>query len=262
MDTQVHSTSPYAPERNSTMFVLQSTAVAGLTGSTLGAIFAAVRGQSRLAWAFSMGTNWVLAFAPFFGIREAVLHYRYQKNAAEGVDSFRMRDKDELISSITSGAIVGAGMGLIWRGPRALLSGSLMYSLLACGGQTLYLVGRQWRLRTALQQRIDNQSPIPDRDQGFSLSRFWQMEILRPDPSAKPAPAAEIDPVGSLFVWARDKINANVDLPDWTSPLLNAWDIEYRKRLNIRLKILESQVGELRETVGTLRKDVGEDNVR
>ncbi|KAI8914988.1 hypothetical protein DFJ77DRAFT_464245 [Powellomyces hirtus] len=251
-----------APARNSTQFVLQATAASGVTGSALGALLAAARGQSRLAWAFGMGANWVVVAGPFFALREGVLHYRYAQNAHTQTDSYRMRNKDEIIASIASGAVVGAGLGLLWRGPKAMIAGSLMYAMLACGGQTAYLLGRQYRLREGLKQRLRDDAirsgDPPPRE--WSLARFWEMDITRPESHLPAPPKKELDPLGDAFVWARDMINANVDMPDWTSPMLNAWDIEYRKRLSIRLGILEVQVRDLNESVAKMRRMVGESN--
>ncbi|KAI9096964.1 hypothetical protein DFS34DRAFT_129644 [Phlyctochytrium arcticum] len=232
--------------------IAQGSLAAGLTGASCGAILASYRGHSRAAWAFSMGTNWVVLTAPFLGIREVVLHYRLAKNAQEGINSYRTRNKDEMIASVAAGAFVGAGVGLVWRGPMAMIAGSLMYSALACGGQFSYLLARDWRLKRAVQERMNTINPPPavEPDKcAFSLSRIWDMEILREN-AGEVVEAAEIDPLGSLFIWARDKVNQNVNVPEWASPLMNAWDIEYRKRLNARLEILEAQVADLKEKAG------------
>lgn len=169
-----------------------------------------------------------------------------------------MRDKDDVIASMISGGVVGGGLGLLWRGPKAIIAGSLMYSAIATGLQTVYLLGHHWRLNKALQQHIQESSPNQEIEKPFSLARFWDREILRKDPHLPPDKGKEIDPVGAVFMWAKNKINENVEVPDWTSPLLNAWDVEYRKRLNVRLKVLESQVGELRRNVGELKEELGD----
>ncbi|KAJ3007543.1 hypothetical protein HKX48_009060 [Thoreauomyces humboldtii] len=201
-----------------------------------------------------MGANWMVVAAPFFGMREGLLHYRYAENASKGLDSFRTRNKDELIASIVSGAVVGAALGALWRGPKAMIAGSLMYATISCGGQALFLTARQWRLREGLKQRAQDVSgqPVP---RPWSMARFWEQEIQRPNSHLPVEKAKEFDPLGDLFLWTRDRINENVDLPDWMSPMLNAWDIEYRKRLSIRLGILEVQVGDLKTEVARLRTE-------
>ncbi|KAI8590384.1 hypothetical protein BDZ88DRAFT_108786 [Geranomyces variabilis] len=243
--------------RNASLFVLQATAASGLAGATFGSLLASARGQSRLAWGFSMGANWTVVALPFFGIREGVLYYRHWQNDQRGQDSYRLRNKDEIIASIASGAVVGAGIGLMWRGPKAMIAGSLMYALIACGTQSAYLFARQYRLRRGLEQRLQStQLPTPPP---WSLRQFLEQDILRSESHAgtKSLADSDFDPLGAVFMWARNKINENVDVPDWTSPLLNAWDFEYRKRLSLRLGILEVQVADLRETVGRLRREVG-----
>ncbi|KAI9015016.1 hypothetical protein BC832DRAFT_547115 [Gaertneriomyces semiglobifer] len=248
------------PTRNSARFVIESTTIAGLTGASLGSLLAAARGQSKPAYAFSMGANWVVVSAPFFAIREGVLHYRYAQNMKNGLDSFKFRDKDDLIASISSGAIVGAGLGFVWRGPRAIIAGSLMYAALACGGQAIYSLMHHYRIKSALQQRLQGpeQETATVDPHKWSLTGFWKMDIVKPDRGAPPAPAADFDPIGSLFKWTRDKINDSVDLPDWASPLMNAWDMEYRKKLNVRLDILTAHVAELEENITSLKRQLGE----
>ncbi|KAJ3153062.1 hypothetical protein HDU86_005360 [Geranomyces michiganensis] len=241
--------------RNASLFVLQATAVSGLAGATIGSLLASARGQSRLAWGFSMGANWTVVALPFFGIREGVLYYRHWQNNQRGEDSYRLRNKDEIIASIASGAVAGAGIGLMWRGPKAMIAGSLMYALIACGTQSAYLLARQYRLRRGLEQRIQSTSSTPPPPP-WSVRQFLEQDILRSESSAKSLADADFDPLGSAFMWARNKINENVDVPDWTSPLLNAWDFEYRKRLSLRLGILEVQVADLRESVGRLRREM------
>ncbi|KAI8816388.1 uncharacterized protein EV422DRAFT_545850 [Fimicolochytrium jonesii] len=247
------------PTRNSIPFVLQATTAAGITGASLGALFAVAKGQSHVAWGFGMGANWVTASLPFFGLREGILHYRYARNAAQGIDSFRMRNKDELVASIASGAVVGAGLGFVWRGPKAIIAGSVMYSLIACSTQTIYLLFRQYRLRQGLAQHIRQQNPSAEPPQPWSMRRLLTLDLLRPDSHLPYDHSAqkELDPIGSAFIWARDALNRSVDLPEWASPLLNAFDVEYRKRLNVRLEILEVQVRDLRESVERMKKAKG-----
>ena len=53
------------------------------------------------------------------------------------------------------------------------------------------------------------------------------------------------DPVQELFLMIRNTIKSNIDLPPWTSPLMNAIDLDYRKALNVKISVVRAQVAKL-----------------
>ncbi|KAJ3105904.1 hypothetical protein HDU96_008391 [Phlyctochytrium bullatum] len=226
------------------------------------------------AWGFGMGANWALVSVPFFGFRECIMHYRHFANNRKGTNNLLARDKDELIASASSGALVGAGLGHIWRGPRGILPGILLYSTLASGAQLSFSTLRHWRLTQAEQLELAAHSPTPTTptDTPLTLLQRWKTQLrYTTDADPQPAHAKEWDPIGWLAKWTtariavalgQDPAALGVDSMGkgwsaedrlgaawWASPVLNAIDMEYRIRLNKKIEALERQVARLEEEV-------------
>lgn len=53
------------------------------------------------------------------------------------------------------------------------------------------------------------------------------------------------DPAKEAFDSLSSWIAAKMDLPPWASPFVNALDIEYRRKLNFSIEVLERQVEDL-----------------
>jgi hypothetical protein len=105
-------------------------------------------------------------------------------------------------ASITAGSILGAGLGHMRGGFRAILPGSLVFMFVAGAGQVIFTNLRHYR------QNVAQRTPKAGLSfravvEGRSGNNF-----------------NEIDPIQMLFVWMKTKLKKVVNIPDWASPLV------------------------------------------
>ncbi|KAL2915271.1 hypothetical protein HK105_205136 [Polyrhizophydium stewartii] len=280
--------------RPSARIAAQSVLTAGVMGAAGGAVAGGIQGVSLSAAAFGMGINWLVMTTPFFVFRESTLQYRYWRNALGGVESLSRKDRDDMIATTTAGLATGAMAGYIWRGPLAIPSGALMYACVAAAGQAGISWLRNVRLEAAVAEmrkqsasaaaspslHPDGSSNIvnngvtktpddaglynirPAADAGLAAKTAWLQnrwrDVETEDLSMQSRPATEWDPFGDLMQWILGGIRARLDLdPKWSSPLFNAFDIDHRKTLNVKISILELQVRELRDEIGRIERTSG-----
>ncbi|KAI8848505.1 hypothetical protein BC829DRAFT_393711 [Chytridium lagenaria] len=230
----------------SMMMTGQGTALATIAGSSVGASLALFYAESSVAWGFGMGANWAVVSLPLF---------RHYVNGVREVPNLLVRDKDEMIASTLSGAVVGGGLGYIWRGPRSIPIGMLVYGSLATLLQFTATSLRHYRQSLSLTLETPSTSTPPST----LLSKWQTLPRFTSNPTHEPVGRFEIDPLGSLVGWITGKV---VDRSGgghelgaaawWASPVLNAVDMEYRVRLNKKIGILERQVEKLRKEVAEL----------
>ncbi|KAJ3033433.1 Mitochondrial inner membrane protease atp23, partial [Rhizophlyctis rosea] len=229
-------------------------------GAMVGTCYAYVNKLHSVGGTAPWVMNWMLVSAQFLTLREGILHLKYFLNDKRGISSFTTKNKDDMIASSISGAVVGGTIGNMWRGPPAIPAASLMYALIASAGQLGITQWHAYRLNQSLKisQGITEPKHIPWYTKLKNMHRHDPFPDLRQqelDANGGIPRSTQVDPVADAWVWMRDKINEVVELPEWASPVANAFDIEYRKRLNKRLEILELQVLELRERVADLREE-------
>ncbi|KAJ3124502.1 hypothetical protein HK098_001113 [Nowakowskiella sp. JEL0407] len=197
-----------------------------------------------------MAANWLVLSLPFFLSRESIL----------AIAPFH-RDNNELLATTLSSSLLGSVLAYNWRGLPAVPAGLLVYSSLGFISQKSLISLRHWRQSIALQLLEQQQSEAQQSTQKPSVldSTYWsknhQYQEAR---SLTDREEAELDPLKSLFDWSVSGIKWLLRLhpdnvPDWASPLANALDLEYRKLLNVRLRVLEADVQELENRIETLR---------
>ncbi|KAJ3412977.1 hypothetical protein HDV05_008692 [Chytridiales sp. JEL 0842] len=235
----------------------QCTAFATGIGAMSGAMIAPFRAQSSLAWGFSMGANWFTLSLPFFALREAIMHVNHSINNSRQIENWKLRDKDEFIASMGSGTVVGLGAGYIWRGPVAMPAGALMYGIVAGSLQLAVTAFRRQRQEWAYtySQRAPPPPPSPSSSSLDPSNKGIYKHFPEPfhAEARDPSQDAGWDPVGEFVMYLRNKFKAHVEVvPEWASPILNALDLEYRERLNIKIASLEGEVGNLRAELRSL----------
>ncbi|TPX32966.1 hypothetical protein SmJEL517_g03991 [Synchytrium microbalum] len=232
--------------------VLYSSCTTAL-GASLGALYGEIRGLSKLSYAFNMGANWTLIGVPFYTLREAILLYRKEIKAHNGESPWHRLGRDEFIASTLAGSIVGSRLGYMWRGYMAIPAGIIMYGGLAGLGQMGITSFRRWKQDVGYADwrrsvGLDHTTDSSVRD------RWWRRQETfyrskEDDNIVMPPSSYSWDPLRDGMDWASAKLNQYVTLPAWASPLANALDIEYRKKLNMQIQALEAQVFVLRKRV-------------
>lgn len=212
-------------------------------GSFTGVAVAILKGYSVPATAFSMGLNWGMLALPFYTIRHGMMSYRRELNKSRNVENWVRRDADELLSSGIAGGVVGLAAGYIYKGKYGVSPGFFMFTGIAVCGQLVYTGLRHLRIyfalkdstpaiaTTSLKEKIHNQKFKPIQDIGVQDTRAS-------------------DPFRNVFERFISTIGQVVDFPEWASPLVNALDPDYRKRLNYRIRILQDEIEELEKQRG------------
>jgi hypothetical protein len=120
------------------------------------------------------------------------------------------------------------------------LPGALVQGTIAFAGQAILTSFKHWRIKTAIH-RLEN----PRSDE--KLAR-WNSELVRKEngsflPDRTPS---GFDPMKDLMEGFRD-IFINLFFPDAPSYVVNATNLEYRRKLSLKILILEDQINTLKE---------------
>ncbi|KAJ3406373.1 hypothetical protein HDU80_011385 [Chytriomyces hyalinus] len=216
----------------------------GTVGTTLsamvvGSAWGVIAGQGAMGYSFAMGSNWLTLSLPFFAVREAVLQQRQHLNKVYNRVNFKHRDSDEMLASGIGGGVVGGGLARFVRGSWAVGGGAIIFGALAAVTQSAFTQVRHWRQEAGHRMLHDSEENAP----GFAA-------VLRDHPIREGDLAFDDhgwDPLRELVTYMRGRFIRSVDaVPSWASPFVNALDLDYRKRLNIKIEILERQVGALK----------------
>ncbi|KAJ3069323.1 hypothetical protein HDU98_007634 [Podochytrium sp. JEL0797] len=211
------------------------------TGAAIGALWGIVKNQGPVGYSFMMGANWLSVSLPFCVVREAVLHHRHRLNPVYGRLNWRHRDADEMRASIVAGSVVGGGLAYYTRGSLAVIGGGIMFGTLSAVGQYAYTYFRHARQDAAYKLQTQGDTPTTKL-----------MDLRNPKPREEESfDDHGYDPLREFTQFVRRKVldrmgDVTVVNGGWVSPVVNALDLEYRKRLNVKIEILERQVGSLR----------------
>jgi hypothetical protein len=138
-----------------------------------------------------------------------------------------------------------------------MISGGLMYGMISGSLQLAYTYLRHYRQRLAFKEAMNPLPPLATIPTSEASEESRGIYKHYPEPFhptiRDPSEDKGYDPLGELIKWARVKIKSQiVDTPKWASPILNALDLEYRDRLNFKIRVLERQVGKLKEELKVL----------
>ncbi|KAI8810020.1 hypothetical protein BJ742DRAFT_801886 [Cladochytrium replicatum] len=194
------------------------------TGASLGAMIASWSGKQKLPYAFSMGSNWLAVCGPFIALREAGI---------VGLRTTRvlLGERDEMAASFFAGSVVGGGW-THYRLNRPFMGGATFY-----GG-----------LSRILQPCLTSSRETPNISKRITTLFNKPAFSLNEDFSPRD-PFQDFDPIE----WAIAQLR--ISLPAWASPFANAFDVEYRKRLSMRILILEDDIEGTRQNIEKLGGD-------
>ncbi|KAI9328520.1 hypothetical protein BDR26DRAFT_53024 [Obelidium mucronatum] len=212
------------------------------TGAGVGALWGIVKGQGPVGYSFLMGTNWLCLSLPFFVVREAVLHHRQRLNPVYGRLNWKHRDSDDMLASVVGGSVVGGGLAFYTRGSLAVVGGGIVFGTLSAIAQFGFTQFRHARQEAAYELQNGEEQKASKKYMDFRNA---------PPREGTSFDDHGYDPLREFTQWAQKKIInkvGGVAVVDggWVSPILNALDLEYRKRLNVKIDILERQISSLR----------------
>ncbi|CAO3571643.1 unnamed protein product [Mortierella alpina] len=81
----------------------------------------------------------------FIAFRESFLRFQRSKNPSFGLKDSQTMDIDQLWSSTIAGACTGGILAALARGPKAVPSGTFMFSAMALGGQWIWTKTNRYR---------------------------------------------------------------------------------------------------------------------
>ncbi|PSN66101.1 hypothetical protein BS50DRAFT_574561 [Corynespora cassiicola Philippines] len=119
---------------------------AAIPGTITGAFFGTLRSNTPILFSIVSGAQWFGIGSTFYTIRTSILHspgLQNWYNRTRGVPLVPRTDFDPLPSERTrastiAGALTGATLGLIFRGPRNVIPGTLMFTIFGFAGQKTY----------------------------------------------------------------------------------------------------------------------------
>ncbi|KAF9984726.1 hypothetical protein BGZ75_003726 [Mortierella antarctica] len=147
--------SGHTPNKEVGKDLVKGTAAAAVLGATSGAVLGILRQKPVAGYAFSGGLNASLFGMTFIAFRESFLRFQRNKNPFFGLQDSQTMDIDQLWSSTVAGACTGGILAALARGPKAVPSGTFMFSAMAFGGQWIWTKTNRYR-----QNRILSSTPI------------------------------------------------------------------------------------------------------
>ncbi|KAF7722307.1 hypothetical protein EC973_003458 [Apophysomyces ossiformis] len=147
-------------------------------GATTGTVLAVLKAAPVRQYAVSTGLNCGIFGGTFLMIRETFLTYQRSKNPLYGLKDSQTREIDDLISSTMAGITTGGLLSALYRGPRGVLPGAIMFGSITAGAQILYSAGNRWRQDKIL--RLEQQRDDEDHTSFFDYIRVPSWSPIRP----------------------------------------------------------------------------------
>ncbi|KAF1957971.1 hypothetical protein CC80DRAFT_470109 [Byssothecium circinans] len=115
-------------------------------GLFIGATYGTLRTSTPVLFSLASGAQWFTIGTTFWSIRSSILNSDGLRNwwrTTRGLPLIPRHDliptsEDRVRASTISGAVTGAALGLLFRGPRNVIPGTIMFSLFGWGGQHGY----------------------------------------------------------------------------------------------------------------------------
>ncbi|KAI9263241.1 hypothetical protein BDA99DRAFT_559798 [Phascolomyces articulosus] len=159
--------------------VISGTSMAVLAGATTGATVAILRNAPVKQYTISTALNCGVFGATFFIVRETFANHQRSKNPRFGLKDSQTRDFDDLMSSTLAGATTGGLLSAVYRGPRGVLPGALMFGTICAGMQVLYTTGNRWRQEAILgAPEVEEQKSIWD---SFTMPSWSPIRMISDD---------------------------------------------------------------------------------
>ncbi|ORX55028.1 hypothetical protein DM01DRAFT_1335320 [Hesseltinella vesiculosa] len=196
--------------------ILIGTGISAAAGATTGATLAILRNGPVKSYALATGVNCGIFGATFFIIRETFINYQRQQNPHYGLKDSQTRDIDALMSSTMAGITTGGLLSAVYRGPKGVVPGSVVFGLVCAGGQVVVSAANRWRQDTIVKERLMDLTP----DQPIPTKKIWDY----------------------------------IEIPSW-SPVRKISDDEYEQLLDDRLKELEQQVKQIEKEMAKTSKN-------
>ncbi|CAN9257153.1 unnamed protein product [Alternaria alternata] len=164
-----------------------------IPGTVIGALYGTVRTQTPVLFSIVSGAQWFAIGSTFWSIRTSVLNHAgliNWWNVTRGAPSYPRNDlspttSDKVRASAIAGALTGFNLGLLFRGPRNVIPGTIMFTLFGWGGQHgyNYLDARNSSelLEQAELRARGEDKPRENFMQKIAKSKWSPMQVLTDD---------------------------------------------------------------------------------
>ncbi|KAL1797687.1 hypothetical protein ACET3X_004293 [Alternaria dauci] len=164
-----------------------------IPGIVIGAFYGTLRTQTPVLFSIVSGAQWFAIGSTFWGIRTSILNHAGLLNwwnITRGAPSYPLNDlhpttSDRVRASTIAGALTGFNLGLLFRGPRNVIPGTIMFALFGWGGQRgyNYLDARnssELRVQAELRARGEDK-PKENLMHRIAKSKWSPMQVLTDD---------------------------------------------------------------------------------
>ena len=150
--------------------ILTNTAVPGLI---LGATYGTLRTKTPILFSLVSGAQWFVIGSTFWTIRSTILSRNQLENwwnQTRGAPLLpppsQPTSQDRIRASAISGAFTGFTLGFLFRGPRNVIPGTIMFSLFGWAGQRAYNMLDE---RNTVAVRMEEERAAGTREQAPTL---------------------------------------------------------------------------------------------
>ncbi|ORY15274.1 hypothetical protein BCR34DRAFT_558971 [Clohesyomyces aquaticus] len=184
---------PEIEELTDPLQVLRNAAVVGgytgVSGIAIGAIAGTVRSNTPVLFAAASGIQCFTLGATYWGIRSTVLNSDGLRNwwaITRGIPLTPRSDlsptpNDRVRASTIAGAITGGVLAPVFRGPRNIIPGTIMFGLFGFGGQHAYHYLDRRNTAEVEQRAEDIRMEVPEKEPWLARvarSKWSPMTVL------------------------------------------------------------------------------------
>ncbi|KAF2658870.1 hypothetical protein K491DRAFT_689715 [Lophiostoma macrostomum CBS 122681] len=167
---------------------------AAIPGTIIGSLYGTIRTSTPLLFSVISGLQWFAIGSTYWTIRTSILnrdglsnYFRYTRGIPLRARTDQHPTKSEKVTaSSVSGSVTGAVLGLVFRGPKNVIPGTIMFGLCGFGGQHLYEYldsrnTRAVRRQMEIQERVESGVKEEVKDnwvQRAAKSKWSPMSVL------------------------------------------------------------------------------------
>jgi len=155
----------------------------------IGAFYGTIRTQTPVLFSIVSGAQWFAIGSTFWGIRTSVLNHAGLLNwwnLTRGAPVYPRTDlnpttSDKVRASALAGGLTGFNLGLLFRGPRNVIPGTIMFTFFGWAGQHGYNY-LDARNSSEIQERAGGEvKPKENFMQKIAKSKWSPMQVLTDD---------------------------------------------------------------------------------
>ncbi|KAF2851554.1 hypothetical protein T440DRAFT_394520 [Plenodomus tracheiphilus IPT5] len=154
-------------------------AVSAVPGLTIGALYGTLRTKTPVLFSLVSGAQWSIIGTTFWGARTSILNSTGLSNwwkstravPSQLSDDYTHTQDDKIRASAIAGAFTGSSLGLLFRGPRNVIPGTIMFTLFGWAGQHGYNY-LDARNSTEIKQNAELKAKGEDRPKESLMHRF------------------------------------------------------------------------------------------